>query len=212
MQKETRRFFRWDTVIPMTLAAFSCILLFCNEIMPRTALAASVGALLLVAGVVRAVGFFLGEGTQVVRMLAGVVCVSVGVWALVTCTDFSRSILSLGLGICLILTAAAEVFDAVAARKKPLAVLVRSLLAAGYAATGALLVSENFSSVFPSVGAALITAGAILLVVCAEELFSLLKNGFFRAEVLSFRPAAQAMRKKDRSAQSDAHSKHNPGK
>ena len=194
MQKETRRFFRWDTVIPMTLTAFSCILLFCNEIMPRTALAASVGALLLVAGVVRAVGFFLGEGTQVVRMLAGVVCVSVGVWALVTCIDFSRSILSLGLGICLILTAAAEAADGVRARKSPPAAVLFFVLAAGYAATGALLFANNFVSVFPSAVAALITAGAVMLFSCLEELFLCLRTGFFREETLVFRPKKDADR------------------
>ena len=72
-------------------------------------------------------------------MLAGVVCVSVGVWALASCTDFGRGVLALGLGIFLAVFAAAEGFGAYAARRSIPACAVRCVLALGYAATGALL-------------------------------------------------------------------------
>ena len=46
-----------------------------------------------------AVAFFVGQPIHAARMLAGIVQVSVGLWALITCMDFSRSVLALGLGV-----------------------------------------------------------------------------------------------------------------
>lgn len=192
MQKEIRRSFRWDSVIPTALTACACVILFFSGIMPRTALAASAGALLLLAGLVRAVGFFVAESANILKMLSGIVSVSVGAWALITCTHLSRSVFALGLGVYLILIAAAEAADGVRARKSPPAAVLLFVLAAGYAATGALLFANNFSAVFPSAAAALITAGAVILFSCAEELFHCLRTGFFRKETLVFRKGGGA--------------------
>lgn len=191
MERETKRTFRWGTVIPMTLTAFSCIFLFVQSVMPLTAFAATAGALMLVAGLVCAAAFFLGQPVHVVRMLAGIVSVSVGLWALITCTRFSRSVFALGLGIFLFIYAAAEVFAAVGMRKQRGASALRFVLAAGYAATGILLFVNNFLSVFPSVNAALVSAGAVILFACFEELFLLLRGGFYAEETLIYRPVKE---------------------
>ena len=188
MEKRTKRTFRWGTIIPMALTAFSCIFLFIQPVMPLMAFAATAGALLLVSGLVCAVAFFFGQPIHVVRMLSGVVLVSVGMWALISCTNFSRSVFALGLGIYLFMFAVAEVFGAVEIRSSRAAAVVRFVLAAGYAATGVLLVVNNFVSVFPAVNAALTTAGAIILFTCLEELFLLKKSGFFAEETLVYRP------------------------
>ena len=84
--------------------------------------------------------------------------------------------------------AAREVFGAVEIRSSRAASVVRFVLAAGYAATGVLLVVNNFVSVFPAVNAALTTAGAIILFTCLEELFLLKKSGFFAEETLVYCP------------------------
>ena len=94
----------------MALTAVACILMFAHSAMPRTALAASVGAFLLASGLVCAVAFFVGQPIHAARMLAGITQVSVGLWALITCTDFSRSVLALGLGVFLLLAAVSEIF------------------------------------------------------------------------------------------------------
>lgn len=198
MEKQTKRTFRWGTLVPIVLTAPACIFLFCNNVLPPVALAVTVGALLLAAGAVCAVAFFAGQPVHVARMLAGVVCVSVGVWALATCTDFGRSVLALGLGIFLAVFAAAEGFGAYAARRSIPACAVRCVLALGYAATGALLIANNFAHVFPSVSASLVTAGAVILFACAEEAFLLLRGGLYAEEMLVFSPAKkEETRKKE---------------
>lgn len=188
MEKETRKTFRWGTVVPMALTAVACILMFAHSAMPRTALAASVGAFLLASGLVCAVAFFVGQPIHAARMLAGITQVSVGLWALITCTDFSRSVLALGLGVFLMFAAVSEIFEAVASRAQRATAAVRSVLAAGYVVTGILLIVNNFVSVFPSAGAAVVTAGAVMLLFCAEELYFLIRGGFFREETLVYRP------------------------
>ena len=189
MKQETKRTFRWGAVSSMALTAVTCILLFVQSAMPRTAFAAAEGALLLCAGLVCAVAFFVGQPIHAARMLTGVVQVSVGLWALITCTNFSRSVLALGLGVCLVLAAVSEVFEGIALRDRRALAAVRFVLAAGYAVSGILLFVNNFTSVFPSVNAALVTAGAVLLVFCADELIFLLRGGFWLDETLNFRPA-----------------------
>ena len=188
MEKETRKTFRWGTVIPMALTAVACVLMFAHSAMPRTAFAASAGAFLLASGLVCAVAFFCGQPVHVARMLAGIVQVSVGLWALITCTDFSRSVLALGLGAFLIFAAVSEVFAAVSFRAHRATAAVRLFLAAGYAVTGILLIVNNFVSVFPSVDAAVVTAGALMLLFCAEELYFLIRGGFYYEETLVYRP------------------------
>ena len=74
-------------------------------------------------------------------------------------------------------------------RKNRAALAVRILFAAGYAATGILLIVSAFLSVFPSSGAALVTAGAVMLFSCAEELVLLIAGGVFEEETLVYRRA-----------------------
>lgn len=188
MEQETRRTFRWGSVVPLALTAIACVVLFAHNAMPRPAFAATEGALLLAAGLVCAVAFFVGQPVHVTRMLAGVVLVSVGLWALITCTNFSRSVLGLGLGVYLVFVAVSDVFAGISARRFRARAAVHFVLAAGYAATGVLLFVHHFSHVFPSYTAALITAGAVMLVYAAEELFFLLRDGFYSEETLIYRP------------------------
>lgn len=190
MEQRVKRIFRWGTVIPMAFTALSCIFLFVQPVMPRTAFAAVMGALLLVSGLTCAAGFFFGQPIHAARLLAGVTQVSIGLWSLISCTNYSRSVLALGLGVFLFLAGVAEAFAAVAGRRRR-AAWVRFVLAAGYAASGILLFVDNFVTVFPSVSAALITAGALLLLFCAEELFFLWRGGFYAEETLVYRPVRQ---------------------
>ncbi len=178
-RKPPRRVLRWGTLVPLALTAVACILFFVQPLMPRTAFAAASGALLLVSGLVCAAAFFFGQPMHAARMLAGVVQVSVGLWALISCTNFTRSVLALGLGVFLLLAAAAEIFAALAARGHILICVLRFVLAAGYAVTGLLLILHNFVLIFPSVDAALMTAGAFMLLFCAEELLRLLREGAY---------------------------------
>ena len=188
MPKTTVRTFRWGTVIPMTLTFFVTIVLFFQSYMPRTALAAAAGVLLLLSGLCAAAAFFAGQPVHVTRMLAGTVQLSAGLWALITCASFYRSVLALGMGIFLLLAAVSEGFSAFEARGERPVLLVRAFLAAAYLTASVLLIVNHFSAFFPSVNASLVTAAAFMLLFCAEDLFFLLRGGFFYEETLRARP------------------------
>ena len=71
-----------------------------------------------------------------------------------------------------------------------------NVLALGYAATGALLIANNFAHIFPSVSASLVTAGAVILFACAEEGFLLLRGGLYAEETLVFSAAKKGETRK----------------
>lgn len=186
-----KRTLQWGKLVPAGCGALMAVFLFTVSVMPMTPFAVLVGLCAIAAGAVTAVAHFMGQRIHFMRMLAGVVLACVGIWAVISCTDFSYSVLILGMGILFAFRAAEEVISACAKRTARAACALHALYALVFLTVGVLLIIQFFTRVFPTASAAIMTAAALMLLWCAVDGVMLWREGIFSEEVLTYRKAEQ---------------------
>lgn len=182
-----RRTLQWGRLIPMVCTVLMAVFLFTVSVMPVTPFAVLVGLFALAAGAVTAVAYFLDQRVHFLRMLSGVVLACVGVWAVISCTDFSYSVLILGLGILFAFRTAEEAATAFIRRAERAKCVFHALYAAIFAVVGVLMIVQFFTRVFPTASAAIQTAAALMLLWSAEDGAMLWREGIYLEEVLDYR-------------------------
>lgn len=139
---------------------------------------------LLVMGGGMAAYYLLGHTENVGFLLSAVGAIAVAVYMFVP-TFFSWKVVPIALGILAILRAASEVFEAIGARKRRRAYIVRLVFAAAFAACGVVSCVRPFASV-PSNW---VFTGVVIIAQAVCELIFLALGGLFREEEqLKFRP------------------------
>ena len=190
-----RRTLKWGKLVPAVCGALMAVFLFTVFVMPMTPFAVLVGVFAIAAGAVTAVAYFLGQRIHFMRMLACVVLACVGVWAVISCTDFSYSVLILGLGILFVLRAIEEAIAAYAERAVRAKCAFHALYAAIFLIVGILMIVQFFVYIFPTIGAAILTAAALMLLWSVIDGVMLGREGIFSEEVLTYRKAEQEEQK-----------------